>query len=158
MKGFRFPVCVGMASLFCTGCMPDLVVSSFQMTGTPTVNSENAVELPVRAVIKNNGTASADIFKTCTEYTGPQGKYVVAFTVPGQSDIWYPHTSGPLGAGGTVQFDGKVIFHPSTHGVDVTVTATADCCSGDEFMPDYCRVKESDETNNVSSPISVTLP
>ena len=27
-----------------------------------------------------------------------------------------------------------------------------------EFMPDYCRVDESDETNNESAAISVTLP
>jgi hypothetical protein len=36
--------------------------------------------------------------------------------------------------------------------------AIADSCSGDEFMPDYCRVEESNETNNESTPISIALP
>ena len=45
--------------------------------------------------------------------------------------------------------NGRLNFSASAgHGVAVSVSALADSCSGDEFMPDYCRVNESDERNN----------
>jgi len=143
------------------GGLPDLVVTTLEQTGDPTVNAENQVEVPIRVVVKNQGTVSAGIFKVATEYTEPRpggGTYVVAFTVPGQSSIWYPFTKVSLASGATKTFAGKVTFHPSVHNVTVSLKAIADSCSGDEFMPDYCRVKESNETNNESAPIPLTLP
>ena len=160
-------VCIG---LLLSGCVadgngngdgngqPDLVVTTLETTGTPTVNLEDSAVVPIRVVIKNQGDAAADIFKVSTAYTGTNGPYAVAFTVPGQSNIWYPYTSEPLAAGDDVTFSGNLTFHSSVHGVTVNITAMADSCSGDEFMPDYCRVEESDEDNNESSAISVSLP
>jgi len=152
-------VCMG---LLLSGCTPDLVVTTLETTALPTVNADNSVEVPIRVVVKNQGNASADIFKVATEYTGglidPTRTFVVAFNVPSQSDFWYPYTSGSLAAGGTAIFEGNVIFNPSEHGVTVSLKATADSCSGDEFMPAYCRVEESNEGNNESAPISVPLP
>jgi len=55
-------------------------------------------------------------------------------------------------------FGGKVTFHPSMQGATVSLTAIADSCAGEEFMPSYCRVQESNETNNVSAPLSLSLP
>jgi hypothetical protein len=154
---------VCMFLLLC-GCVayPDLVVNTLETTGSPTVNSENRVEVPIRVVVKNQGSASAGIFKVATEYTGgkidPTRTFVVAFNVPSQSDFWYPRTSSSLAAGSTVTFAGKAIFNSGEHGVTVSLKATADSCSGDEFMPAYCRVEESNEGNNASAPISVSLP
>lgn len=140
--------------------LPDLVVRSLEVTGTAMINTDNSVEIPVRVTIQNQGTAAAGIFKTSMAYTSSVSTFVVEFTVPGQSDMWYPHTSAPLGTGsaGIVVFDGMLTFHPSLHNENVSLVATADSCSGDEFMPDYCRVNESDEGNNDSSAINVFLP
>ncbi|MEC4684469.1 MAG: CARDB domain-containing protein [Nitrospirota bacterium] len=148
-----------VTSLLLFGCgKPDLVVTTLEVTGPSVINAENSVEVPIRVVIRNQGNASADTFKTAIDYTEPKGTFVVAFTVPGQTDIWYPKTSSPLASGGEVTFSGKVTFHPSLHGVTVSLNAIADSCSGDEFMPDYCRVNESNEENNKSTSISLTLP
>ena len=152
-------VIAGAWLFLAVGCGdPDLVVTTLESTGSPTINAENSVELPIRVVVRNQGDAGAGIFKVATEYTGSQGTFVVAFTVPGQSDIWYPYTSSTLAAGADTAFSGKVTFNPSIHGETVSLKAIADSCSGDEFMPAYCRVEESDETNNESAPLSASLP
>ena len=53
---------------------------------------------------------------------------------------------------------GKLTFHSSLSGKTVMAQAHADSCSGDEFMPDWCRVLESDEANNDSASIPISLP
>jgi hypothetical protein len=153
-------VCMG---LLLSGCalQPDLVVT-MATTGPPTVNAANTVEVPIRVDVKNQGNATAGIFKVAIAYTGgaidPSRTFVVPFTVPGQSDKWYPYTSGSLAAGSTVTFAGNVDFRHEEHGVTVSLKATADSCSSDESMPAFCRVEESNEGNNESTPISVSLP
>jgi uncharacterized repeat protein (TIGR01451 family) len=136
----------------------DLVITTFQTTGPGIINAEGQIEVPIRLIVKNQGGTEAGIFKVSTEYTGPNGTFVVAFTVPGQRDIWYPYTNAPLAAGDEVTFAGAVTFRGTLAGETVSVRSTADSCSGDEFMPDYCRVEESNEGNNDSAPISVSLP
>ena len=164
MKSLLSLPIVAIASIILSGCpgpgpgKPDLIVKSLETTGSPTVNADNSVEVPIRVVVENQGTPAAGIFKTATEYTGPQGTFVVAFTVEGQSEFWYPYTSSPLAPGSDVTFNGKVTFKPSVHGVTVSLNAIADSCSGDEFMPEHCRVEESNEDNNKSSAISLSLP
>jgi hypothetical protein len=63
-----------------------------------------------------------------------------------------------LPAGREVTFVGTVNFSAEERGATVSLTATADSCSGDELMPEYCRVAESNERNNESRLISMTLP
>lgn len=53
-------------------------------------------------------------------------------------------------------FEGKITI--STEDEKISLTAIADSCSGDEFMPDYCRIEESNENNNKFSPMLVTIP
>jgi hypothetical protein len=147
------------ASVMWAGCDgPDLVVTDIEALGAPTINADNSVEQDIRVVVRNQGTASADIFKVSTEYTSASGTFAVAFTVPGENDIWYPYTDASLGVDEEVTFEGTLTFNPSVHGVTVSVVAIADSCSGDEFMPDYCRVSERNEANNRSSSISIALP
>jgi hypothetical protein len=152
---------IGMSLIF-AGCKPDLLVTTLETTGPATINAQNSVEVPVRVVVRNQGSEPAGVFKVSTEYTGgainPSSTFAVAFTVPGQPNIWYPYTSGPLASGSSAAFAGRLTFHPSEHGVSVSLKARADSCSGDEFMPVYCRVEESDETNNESAALSVPLP
>ena len=137
---------------------PDLIVTSLVTTGPTTVNSENKVEVPISVTVKNQGLMTAGTFKVSTSYTGTRGTFTVAFTVYGQNSLWYPQTINPLPAGNEVTFSGKVTFHPSVRNETVYLVALADSCSGDEFTPSYCRVKESDESNNWSNSLSLYLP
>jgi hypothetical protein len=150
----------GLALLdsWCGRGQPDVVVSRFEITGAATMRGDGFVEVPARATVRNQGTAPAVRFKISTEFTEPPNTYPlgVAFTVPGQSDIWYPWTSGPLASGAEETFEGVLQF--SRGGRAVSVWARADSCSGDEFMPDWCRVAERNEGNNQSAAIPLVLP
>jgi hypothetical protein len=137
---------------------PDLVISALDLNGSAQINRSGNIEVPIRLVVRNQGNAEAGIFKVSTDYTGPDGTFAVAFTVPGQKDIWYPFTNAPLLPGGEVVFAGIVTFLARQQGQDVSLEGLADSCSGDEFMPAACRVEESREDNNLSQPISLTLP
>jgi hypothetical protein len=43
-------------------------------------------------------------------------------------------------------------------GAVVSIRALADSCASDEFQPAYCRVDESNENNNQTSSLKLTLP
>ena len=151
--------CLGSgASALDEDLKPDLVVSSFEITGTPSIDIENRVVVPVRIVVKNQGAADADVFKVSTSYTGSRDTHVVAFTVPKRGHPWYPYTWDSLEAGAELELNGTVTFDPSLHDTTVALVAIADSCSGEEFMPDYCRIIESEEENNQSGALSVALP
>jgi hypothetical protein len=138
---------------------PDLVVTSLTTTG-PAVVVNGAVQLPIQVVVKNQGLAAAAVFKVAVEYSpaGGGGPFAVAFDVPGEASHWYPSTNNPLPSGKSVAFSGDLKFNPATHGVRVSLRATADSCSGDEFAEDFCRVRESNEANNRSVARWVVLP
>lgn len=130
---------------------PDLVVVEV-VPGTPVYgNSSSEASLPLEVTIKNQGAATSESFKISVDVTSADGRYVRPFTVPGQTDTWYPRQDG-LGAGESATFDGTLYLGvpggPSLAGQTLTLDVTVDSCSGDEFQPDYCRVQESDETNN----------
>ncbi|TCP41403.1 CARDB domain-containing protein [Rhodovulum marinum] len=145
------------------GCGADLVVSNVQPNGAPVINADNAVEYPLRVVVTNQGTDPAGPFKVSTHYSGgaidPARTFSVGFDVPpGAPFVYYPSTTTPLAPGASVTFDGHLVFHPAEHGVNVALSARADSCAGDEMMPPYCRVEESNEGNNASAPITLALP
>ncbi len=128
--------------------LPDLVVAAISTSGAPTVVGSN-VEVPLTVVVKNQGSAAAGAFKVSVDFSrAGAAPLAVAFSVPGQ-DLWYPKATG-LNGGSSVTFTGKLLFLNSVHGA-VSTIAMADSCSGDEFMPEHCRVKESNEANNRST-------
>lgn len=135
----------------------DLVVTRIESTGSPTLRGD-VIEVPLSVTVRNQGTSAAGAFKISTEYsTGSDRRaYAVAFTVPRQTDIWYPRVTS-LAAGRDITFNGKVSFRNSLRGQAVVLRAIADSCSGDEFMPSHCRVRESNESNNRSLPITIPL-
>ncbi len=137
---------------------PDVVITVLDFNGSAQINPKGEIEVPIRLVVKNQGNTEAGIFKVSTQYTGPDGTFAVAFTVPGQNSFWYPFTSAPLPAGSEVTFVGIVTFASRLQGQNVSLAALADSCSGDEFTPAYCRVEESREDNNLSGPLSTKLP
>ncbi len=133
--------------------LPDLVVTMFDALGPAGLRGDH-VEVPVSVGVKNQGNAPAGIFKVSVEYTRPGGgPYGVAF-----GSGWYRFTTGPLAPGAVAYSKDYVIFPPAVRGVSVTLHAVADSCAGDEFKPDYCRVREGNEGNNRSMPVPVTLP
>jgi hypothetical protein len=138
---------------------PDLVITSFVATG-PALIVNGAVELPVKVIVKNHGNGAAAAFKVAVEYTqaGGGGPFAVAFNVAGEASNWYPSTDAALAAGKTASFSGRLKFNPATRGERVSLRAIADSCSGDEFMEDYCRVREINELNNKSAALWAALP
>lgn len=135
--------------------LPDLVVEVFEV-GSP-IEEDNFVRIPVVVRVKNQGDAPANVFKVSIDYTLGNRSAVGASQVPGQPKSWYPFTSSALAAGASVTFQGTLTAN-NWQGETVTnLTAKADSCSGDEFMPDYCRVREFSETNNTRSILNVGL-
>lgn len=102
--------------------------------------------------IENVGSAPSGPFKVSIDAIDSSGKrFAVPFTVRGQENIWYPVISGLAGMAQT-ELHGEVTLGepsgPDLHGQAFRLAAKVDSCSGDEFMPGYCRVEENDETNN----------
>jgi hypothetical protein len=137
--------------------LPDLVVTTLETVGTNTVTSEGDIEVPIRAVIRNQGGAAAGIFKVSTEYSEYSGTFFLPFAVPGQDNTSYPYSDAALAPGDQLSFQGKVTFSYHTDDEIVTLRAEADSCSGEEFAEAYCRVLESDEDNNQSASIGVDV-
>ncbi|MGD1701596.1 S8 family serine peptidase [Dapis sp. BLCC M229] len=143
---------------------PDLIVNSFNLTGEPFISDEN-LKLPIEVVVKNQGDATAvDLFKVDVRYTQEGNPpFVVAFTADETSEVnpdnlFYPFTKNPLDAGDEVTFTGELTFiDDSLLGEEISLVATADSTAGDEFIPDFGRVEESDEDNNTSEIADVTL-
>jgi hypothetical protein len=167
MKIYKLIVLIVCLGLIMSGCIPglekpDLIITTLETTGSGFVGTDGGVKVPIRVVVKNQGDVEADIFKVSTAYMGSHGgPFEVGFEVPGQTTVyynWYPYTSSPLAPGSEVTFVGNVLFIPNVRNETVSLWAIADSCGGDEFMPDYCRVDESDESNNESNIISVYLP
>jgi hypothetical protein len=137
---------------------PDLVVTTLKTTGDAGLSAEQNVQVPIRVVVENRGGSEAEVFKVSTSYIAPgQGARLAPFTVPGQGNSRYPSTGAPLPSGGRVTFDGIVTFPAGLYGEKVALSALADSCAEDEFMPGYCRVEEGNEGNNMSAWIPVQL-
>jgi hypothetical protein len=168
MKNLLFLLVIVLSSITLIGCSgadtrsnnkPDLVIIDFNFIDTISGDTSGESGHPVRVVVKNQGNAVANVFKVAAEYTLSDGqKLPLAFTVPGQQDIWYPYSSGILRPGNTVTFDGKLVFHEALlPGNRLFVAVTADSCVGDEMMPAYCRVDESNEKNNTSRSLVINV-
>lgn len=139
--------------------LPDLVVTGIA-TGAPSFISPSEANLPLSVTIRNAGDATGLRFKLSVEVMDSAGRFVRHFTVTQQSDTWYPWKTG-LARGQTYTFRGTLYIGAphgaSLHGHRITIIPHVDSCSGDEFMPDYCRVRESNERNNEMQR-GVTLP
>lgn len=139
--------------------LPDLTVTQIA-TGAPSFINPSEANLPLTVTITNLGDATGTRFKLSVDVIDSSGRFVKPFTVPSSSDRWYPWKTG-LARGETYSFRGTLYIGtprgPSLHGQRITIIPRVDSCSGDEFMPDYCRVRESNEGNNENRR-SVTLP
>jgi hypothetical protein len=139
------------------GQLPDLVVETLEATGDVLLVNRQTAQ-PVRVVIRNAGNAPAAIFKVAAEYTRSDTTFLGPFQVPGQTDFFYAFTQGQLEPGNAVTLEGFILFFAFGEGTPVAFRVHADSCSGDELQPDYCRVDEFDEGNNVSGDLATALP
>jgi hypothetical protein len=142
---------------------PDLVIrlESREWTNVDVEQQQANPEfigIPVLATVLNQGGKPAGPFKLSVDGITSEGTFVRAFTVPGQNDLWYPHTFEELAPGQTQVFEGLVFFSAGLAGEEVTLVAYADSCSGEELVNlDTCFVPEFDESNNASEPLYVIL-
>ncbi len=141
------------------GYGPDLVVTTFVTIGPPTLNFDEKAEVPIRVIVKNQGTVEAGIFRVGIEKvnTDPY-EDVVQFSVPGEYNSFFPITKAPLALGATVTFEGKAIFAHGEHNITLSLKAVADSCEGLSNPTIGCMVKEANEDNNESTQISVSIP
>jgi hypothetical protein len=139
--------------------LPDLVAESFSFGAPVKVGTE--IRVPATVVIRNIGAGTAvNAFKVAAQYTGlpssPTTTFAVAFRVG--AELWYPTIAAGFASGASRILSGTVVFPRSLSGASLQVRAFADSCSGDEFMPAYCRVSELRESNNSGAPVSLRLP
>jgi len=139
--------------------LPDLVVTTIS-TGAPSFIGPSEANLPLSVTIRNNGDPTDVRFKISVYVVDSAGKFVKPYTVTASGDRWYPWKTG-LARGESYTFRGTLyIGKPggaSLHGQRITIIPRVDSCSGDEFMSDYCRVRESNEANNEMQR-SIALP
>jgi len=114
--------------------------------------------VPIYVIVQNQGESAADIFKLSAQYIDVNGKFTAPFSVSGQANAWYPYTSAPLAAGEQVEFRGFIWLPETLQGQTISLSVLADSCSGDESLPSDCRVLESNEGNNESQLITISLP
>lgn len=137
---------------------PDLVVVAFELTGPVTVDKENRSTVPVKVIVKNRGAGEAGRFKVAVVYMDPSGTHAIVFKVSNGSHSQGTFSRDPLEPGSEVAFNGTLVFDSSLQGMILPLYALADSCIGERDMPAYCRVDESNESNNRSDHVSVTLP
>lgn len=135
---------------------PDLT-ARIDHIGAPAVAGGN-IEVPLTVTVHNAGPGKVGIFKVSTSfevlsgtYAGPATSGGMAFTVPGQADVWNPTTAGDLNPQDSVTFRGKIVFDRAYSGTRLRITVTADSAAGDEFMSPYGRINEANENNNTAS-------
>lgn len=149
------------ASVF--GIAPDLVITSRHLGGI-SVDSAGNFLIPISATVQNQGRDLAGRFKVAADFSPTAGslffapmQYIGSPTNSFQGDqayIWSRHAF-PVAMART--FSAIVRIPKSYAGRTVGIRLHVDSCSGEEFMPDYCRIDESREDNNFSRRWSIRL-
>ena len=135
---------------------PDLVIPVFRRNGNANISGSRIV-VPVRIRIQNQGQTTTGRFKLSADYkeAGTRRAFHVALSYRGRKQYL---NQGFVRSGQNSTFSAKLVFPSSMTGKRVSVVAKIDSCAGDEFMRPHCRVKESNEGNNLSRPFTLTLP
>jgi hypothetical protein len=153
--------------------LPDLVITLFDLRNPPRVNGDH-VEITAAIGVKNQGNARALPFEVAVEYTytnsparrSPRGREPQSIEPPGPSFASFRTAAGlsawgPLEPGQAWYRDGEVIFPSTARGVTVLVRVVADPCRVIGIVINgvhHCRIVESNESNNASPQIVVSLP
>lgn len=131
---------------------PDLIVNTLQTTGQPAIAADRQVAVPLRFTVLNQGGTDAGTFRVTLVYTvEANGPFALTFT--GSS-----MTGTPLAPNAEIAFAGQAMFPPAEQGQTVAIQVWADSCLGEAGFGANCRVPESNEANNSSSLLLLTLP
>jgi hypothetical protein len=127
---------------------PDLVVTSFTATGAAKFENGKLV-IPISMTIKNQGKgATRNNFVNAVRYN---------------QDFRWSGIMDPLAAGASKTVDGSVSIPDPQKGLaGKTIKLVAFCdapiAAADTSMPEYGRVKESNEPNNLTKSVEVQAP
>lgn len=135
--------------------LPDLVVEGLQTTGPAQIDSNGRVRVPITFAVYNRGGLDADAFSVnviyAPESAGSPQWFLPAFDAP-------LNIEEPLSSAAPRVFSGNLIFEAVEQGKTVDVQVVADSCLTERDMPGHCRVLESNENNNSSTLLRLTLP
>ena len=127
---------------------PDLVVESYTAEDCRPFSEGFLAEVTIR--VRNQGCEAAPPFEIAVDYDpDPPGDRQSTQPIGANS------TSEPLAPGAVITFSGRLQTR-NTSFANMVTWALADSCFADEGLPDWCRVRESDESNNESEPVALT--
>ncbi|MDH4147117.1 MAG: hypothetical protein OEY23_18325 [Acidimicrobiia bacterium] len=143
----------------------DLVASLRAGTASEVVrNGTRLLVVPVQVTVRNAGAGNATLPTNVSAYrlSANGASYLhslVLVSGAGSQDGWSV-TVPPLAAGASTTFRGRIEVPTSLlDNLAWTVwQVEADSCAGEEFTPASCTIAESDETNNLSTPVLVVRP
>lgn len=150
--------------------LPDLQ-SNLDTIGEAFFQPDQSVAVPIVIHVMNTGTGEAGPFAigardvTLQDEGGPilpVGLVLDPNPASASGTGGRPGTLGSLLPGAQIELTGKLVFPVSDQGRGVVVDILPDSCAGEElFDPiaiEHCRIWESDETNNASNVLKLSLP
>lgn len=145
---------------FQTRSQPDLI-ATLERAGPMQYVSATTRRVPVAGVVKNVGSACARTFRVeGYQWTGDGGfaTHVEFDATPAITAAGF--TTAPLNAGASIRFSGTILVGVNYAAEPAAVRLKADACDyvDEETMPAYCRVAESNETNNATDWVTAYLP
>jgi len=145
---------------------PDLRIS-YRFAAAAVRHPSGHYLVPVDVTVVNGGNEIAGRFKIAAQYSHVSFSGFLETTVSSlrtsdgsfTSDGHYTWTTRALFPGRTSTFRASILVPKAIpRGATVYFRFNADSCAGDEFMPYFCRVQESEESNNFSLTKSIVLP
>ena len=136
------------------GSKPDLEIVLLKC---PNVDEETQYGMPIEILIANKGTKASGRFKVSAEHIQSGSRHTIQLKNKKGENGWYIWHDAPIQATTkTVRLTAYMDWNGLLSGFQEFVI-TVDSCIGDEFMPNYCRVDESNEKNN-EYPFQNVLP
>jgi hypothetical protein len=124
---------------------PDLEIVILK---NPNPEESTTTGMPIIIKIANKGTTASGRFKISAEHIQPSGRYVIQLGKQKGDNSWYVWYEKPILATTTiVEVSLYMKWSKPLKGLHDFVIKV-DSCLGDEFLPPYCRVDESNENNN----------
>ncbi len=149
-----FYIVFGTLLLSSCGKKPDLVVTKLETVGPASMNIAGDIELPVRVVVRNQGTAWSGKFMIAAEYTVPRGVFKAVLTTSENSQIPVLNSLAP---GGEAVVYGVVTIPAKEYGWTIALKARAFCFSQTKRGTADEQGEELYHDNNESLPIQVSL-
>ena len=129
----------------CAGSKPDLEIV---LVKCPNVAEQTQYGMPIEMLIANKGTKASSRFKVSAEHIQSASRYTIQLNNQKGDNSWYIWHDAPIQATTkTERLTAYMDWNKQLSGPQEFVI-TVDSCIGDELMPNYCRVEESNEKNN----------